>query len=233
MIVEGTPSDGSPGIPLIAADERAYFDSERVVADDVDHPYHLLPSFPRGVRVLDVGCGGSWDWRARGIGSYIGVDIRASAIAYCLEHDPQGEYFVGDGENLAMIGDAEVDRVMSKVAVPYMRISAFAAEAHRVLKAGGELWVSYHDARYVLNRLKASLAQRKLPNVAYQTYVMVNGVLLHALGRQFVFPVRARMESFQTQRALRRALGHAGFTDVRFWSSPSNSEQRVVTAKRA
>lgn len=232
MIVKPAAGSARAASPIVAADERAYFDSERAVANDPNHPYHLLPSFPAGVRVLDVGCGGSWDWRAQGIGSYIGIDIRQSAIAYCLEHDAEGEYFVGNGERLTMIGEAEVDRVMSKVAVPYMRISAFAAEAHRVLKPGGELWVSYHDVRYVLNRLKVSWAQRKLANIIYQSYVMVNGIVLHLSGWQFRYPIRARMESFQTRRALRRALRNAGFTDVAFWASSANSEQRVVTARR-
>lgn len=231
MIIERTSGKGAGSAP-IAVEERAYFDAERAVAEDSSHPNHLLPSFPSGARVLDVGCGGSWDWRSRGIGSYIGVDIRETAIAYCLEHDRQGEFFVGDGENLEMVGDREVDQVMSKVAVPYMRLDAFAAEAFRVLSNGGGLWVSYHDARFVLKSLKTSWTQHNLRNVVYQSYVVVNGLLLHVLGRQFRFPLRARMESFQSQRSLKRALERAGFIEVQFWSSPTNSEQHVVTARK-
>ncbi|MDB4914194.1 MAG: hypothetical protein JWM95_1838 [Gemmatimonadetes bacterium] len=169
-----------------------------------------------------------------GIASYVGIDPDPEAIRFCEAMDPSGRgtYLQGFGEDLTRVPDRSCSFVMARVSVPYMDIGAFVREAHRVLEPGGQLWISYHTPRHVVHHLGQSLRARHVKDIVFRSYVLVNGAAFHLFGRQFRFPYNGRIESFQTRRALRRALVGAGFGDVEF-QYDSRRDLASAMARRA
>lgn len=107
--------------------------------------------------------------------------------------------------------DSSFGRVVSSVAIPYTDIPVALAEIRRVLVPEGSLFMSVHHLRFTLGELRAAF-----PNpiaILYRLYVLANGLIFHASGRLVRFP-NGKVESFQTTRALERALGGAGFVGV-------------------
>jgi SAM-dependent methyltransferase len=199
----------------MSPEKYAYYASERAIAADPSDPRRVLPEFPADARVLDVGCGGGWDGQARGTARFAGIDVDPDAIAFRKELDPADESYVGSGEDLSRFGDGEFDFLMSRVAVPYMDVNRFLAEAARVLRTGGALWISLHDVGLVRSHLAESIRRARLKDILFRSYVLLNGAYFHVTGRLFHFPVLHRMESFQSERSIKRALARAGFADIR------------------
>jgi len=165
------------------------------------------------VRILDVGCGTGrppWKTNAGEQDSVIGIDSNFSALAVAKRRFP-GRHFVCCQAEAMPFADSSFGRVVSSVALPYTDIPVALAEIRRVLVPGGSLFMSAHHLRFTLNELCAAL-----PNPIaslYRLYVLANGLIFHATGRLIRFP-NGKVESFQTTRALERALGGAGFVGV-------------------
>lgn len=165
------------------------------------------------MRILDVGCGtGNPPKRGR-VGardSVIGIDINLQSLGIALRRYPQRQFLCCRAECLPF-ADSSFERVVSAVAIPYTDIPRALAEISRVLVPGGSLFMSVHNLRFTLEELRDAL-----PNPIaslYRLYVLANGALFHASGRTIAFP-NGRVESFQTMRGLKLALGRAGFVDV-------------------
>jgi ubiquinone/menaquinone biosynthesis C-methylase UbiE len=139
----------------------------------VDRPAHhevlasLVP-LP-GLRVVDVGCGaGALVRWLRGQGAeVIGVECGPVMMALAREADPDhvGDYREGEGQDLPLADDS-VDLVVFSYSlhhVPSDQMVAALREAHRVLRAGGTL--------YVVEPLAAGPAHEVVSIVADETEV--------------------------------------------------------------
>jgi SAM-dependent methyltransferase len=170
-------------------------------------------------KILDLGCG------AEGTLLALGLPIDAVLVALDLNLDPLKvlrqrtvnlQLVCGSGE-LLPFKDQCFDFVLSKVALPYMNIPVAVREVNRVLRDGGQVWVTLHPFRMAAERILRDLKRFNLQDALYQFYAVVNGFALELLGRQFRFPAnRGRCESIQTMRGIAKALFAAGFCDVQF-----------------
>jgi len=189
--------------------------SELEIARDPTHPAHLLPPIGLEVRkVLDVGCGAGQslivtDPRDRLL---VGIDLDLAALRLGKSLSPQLHLVCGSGEALPFRADS-FDLVASRVSLPYMNLSAAVREMSRVLLPAGALWCSLHPFRLTLGELRANISSAQFRAAAYRLCVLLNGVLLMISGRQLPARwLRGRNESFQSRRALRRALVRADFS---------------------
>ncbi len=200
------------------SDARAYHEAELAIARSPDDPRRILPPIPPNARrVLDVGCGAGQ--------SFIGLGLPPTVVSVGLDRDPDAlalgatwtsnvRFVCGSGESLPF-GDESFDFVFSRVAVPYMNIPTAVHEMHRVLTAGGTLWLVLHPPKIVFSQLFAALRSLNVKSVLLQSYAALNGILFHLTGRLIPSPMRNyRYESFQTVRSVRH-LERAGFTSAR------------------
>jgi SAM-dependent methyltransferase len=215
----------------------AYHLAELAVALDPSRPEHLMPRFaPHHRRVLDVGCGAGQTLVAAGYADATddrlacGVDVDAPVLAAGQARWPRLALAAARGEALPW-ADATFDLVVSRVAVPYMDVPAALAEAFRVLRPGGELWLALHGLPMALGDLRAAVARRAWRAAAFRAYVLVNGAALQVLGRTFPFALLPQrpVESWQGERGMRLALRRAGFEAAAF---SGTSRAPVVRARR-
>ena len=118
--------------------------------------------------------------------------------------------------------------VIGKVSRPYVNFPRAIREMARVLRPNGEIWITLHPFKRVLDHMFQSFQKGLWKDVIFRTYVMVNGIALHFGGFTFPFPVNHRTESFQTCRGVRRILRKSGFTDIRI----SKEDYILVMAKK-
>ena len=181
----------------------------------------ILPVIRDGYRrVLDLGCqrGDTLAELTLPPGAVrVGMDLDVDAVKTGVrERGTVVRFVVGDGHRLPFTSGF-FDLVISRVAFPYMDMPVTFAEVARVLRGGGQVWMTLHPMRMAVTRMLASLKAGRLHDIVYQGYAVANGLTLAYLGRQFRFPLnRRRMESVQTLQGTARALSAAGFTDVQF-----------------
>jgi ubiquinone/menaquinone biosynthesis C-methylase UbiE len=171
-------------------------------------------------RVLDLGCGRGDTLEELSLprGAFrVGMDVEANAVKTGARQRGAAIRFVaGDGHRLPFTSGF-FDLVISRVAFPYMNIPVTLAEVARVLRGGGQVWMTLHPVRMAATRILASLKAGRIHDVVYQGYAVANGLALAYLGRQFRYPLnRRRIESVQTLRGAVRALSDAGFSEVQF-----------------
>ena len=168
------------------------------------------------MRVLDLGCGSGRDLAPWGVAlsdQVTGVDIDDQRLKIAQQQFPQRTYLHGAGESIPL-PDGSFDRVISSVALPYMNIQQALREIHRVLVPGGLLSLSLHLPGFSINELLHHALPRPIPSL-FRLYVISNGLLFHSTGKTVGF-ARGKTESFQTERGMRIALRHAGFTEISF-----------------
>lgn len=190
------------------------------------------PNIPHGSRrILDLGCGTGQTLVDSALGPEVfacGIDCNHAALQTGKQRLALAEFVCARGEQLPF-RDESFDFVVSRVALPYMHIDRVLPEIHRVLQPGGSLWITLHPGRMVWEHMLASLRSSNLGDVIYRSYVMLNGLLFHTSGKLLKFPLnRRRCESFQTSRAIDRALRNSGFSSVRVL----RDRFFVVTARR-
>ncbi len=180
-------------------------------------------------RVLDVGCGSGdslreeLESRRKEFGDsvqfqMVGVDIDEAVLEQGRATCPEFLFVHAKGEQLPF-ADRSFDVIISRVALPYMDIPAALREMRRVLKPGGELKIKLHPLTFTIKELASEMKSgplwRRAQRMVYRGYVISNGIALHVGGFNFHFPLaRRRCESFQTKRAIQRALIAAGFTRI-------------------
>jgi SAM-dependent methyltransferase len=174
---------------------------------------------PEYRRVLDLGCGSGDTLLKLGLPIHallVGLDLDFDALKALGQWTVNVRLVCGSGE-LLPFKDECFDLVFSKVALPYMNIPATLREVNRVLREGGQLWMTLHPFRMAATRITNDLKVFDLRDCVYQSYVVANGFALEWLGRQFRFPAnRRRCESVQSVRGIARALSREGFCDVQF-----------------
>ncbi len=190
-----------------------------------------LPGVEQGYRdVLDLGCGTSRALDALALPARalrVGVDanrdaVRAAAQQRVATRPRSGSpvhFVVADGQALPFRAES-FGFVISKAAMPYMDVPAALREVNRVLRDGGQVWMTLHPVRMAVMRILSGLRTARIKDILYQTYAILNGLALHYWGRQFRFPLnRRRIESVQTLTGIAKALSAAGFVNVRYQTS--------------
>ena len=210
----------------VATSPLAYHRAELDVARDVTNPQRLVPDPGNATRILDIGCGAGQTILALDCGRRsVGIDIDLDALRYGA-NGALGERLrvaAATGERLPFQDEA-FDFVYSRVALPYMDIPAALAEAHRVLRRGGRLWLALHPIAIPLEQFRRG----NLRGRVYAACTIANGLWLHLTGRTIHLGSRIR-ESIQTERGMRLALRRAGFSGVEFRRTDLHF---IVTAAR-
>lgn len=162
------------------------------------------------MKILDLGCGEGSDlsvWGVSELDDITGVDINHDRLCQARRNYPKRHFIQCAGESLPF-ANGTFDMVISGVALPYMNMQPTLRETNRVLTPEGVLYASLHPYGFTLRELYKSFP-RPMPTI-YRAYVLINGVILHLIGRTLRF-VNHRTESFQTRRGMRLASRKAGF----------------------
>lgn len=186
-------------------------DEERQERGRLDRLRRLLgPAPPRGLRLLNVGCGtGGFNVVAGEAGFHaVGVDADAEAIAICaLKREKGGGAFVRAAAERLPFPDGVFDVVYCFSAIEHVEsVEASVAEMARVTRPGGRIYVhtpnawSWYEGHYKL------LWAPFLPGVLGRLYLRLRG-----RPRAYLATLRRL-----TPTAIRRAFARAGVDDLRF-----------------
>lgn len=186
-----------------------YHLGELRIAQDPDHPSHILPPpAAPGARILDVGCGAGQTLHVAYPGEEtFGIDIDVSAMTLGQRIAPEVTFVAGRAEHLPFT-DVFFDQVVARVSLAYTNIPESLREIFRVLKPEGTLWITLHDPAVPW----ASAKQSNWKGKVFFAYIVLNSLTLHFLGREFSF--FRRYESFQTSGGMTRLLQRAGFVEI-------------------
>lgn len=214
-------------------DSSAYHLEELAIGQRLDDPARILPPISgRDRRILDVGCGAGQTLIVSNLDSGVmacGVDVDFSALALGKGLTRSVQFVCAKGESLPLQSDY-FDRVICRVAMPYMHIPSALAEIGRVLRAGGSLWLVLHAPSMTMREVMANVYRLRLKGAVYRLYALANGIALHFLGKQFHLPLAPhRCESCQTTGGIRKALRRAGFESI----DVRRDTFFVVTAQKA
>ncbi len=208
--------------------EMEYHLREAQIARSAGDTRRILPVVPRDARrVLDIGCGAGQTLLAldlRGVAA-VGVDFDREALQLGRSLSEEFHFVQSQGEWLPF-REGCFDLVFSRVAVPYMDIPRALGEMARVLRPGGSLWVTLHPL-WMLSWPAAFSSPKAL---AFELYRLANTAWFTLCGGVFRYPLRRRrLESYQTERGMRLALGAAGFEGIAF----EHGGHFLVTARKA
>lgn len=212
----------------MASNPPEYHLAELALARAQDDPRRSVPEIPESAQwILDIGCGAGQSLLAcvRSGQRAVGVDRDLEALRLGRRLRVPALLVQASGEQLPF-GDASFDFILSRVALPYMHIPSALAEAARLLRPGGRLWLALHPvATFSWRR-----ALRHPRSAAFEIYRLLNTAALHWGGVQFRYPLRrSRIESYQTEAGMRRLLQRTGFENIGFSRPPL---QLIVTARR-
>jgi len=191
---------------------------ELEIAQSIKDPSHILPGLPADMkRILDLGCGAGQTLIACEIENgvlAIGLDIDEEALKLGRKLSGDITYVKGRGEQLPFSDDV-FDAVISRVALPYTLIPTTLKEIRRVLRPGGQVWLTLHPFSMLRSMFAAAIKGGSPRSVVYQFYVLTNSALFHLIGRLFRYPFnRSRCESVQTNKSVTRAMRQAGFKQI-------------------
>ncbi len=196
----------------------AYHLEELDIARTPGLPEHIIPVVVSADKmILDIGCGIGQTLVGLDLNashSLFGVDVDQTSLAYGKSHFANVNYAQCSAEDLPFPA-AIFDLVISRVALPYSNIPDALEEIHRVLKPDGKLWITLHPVKMTRRQWFHSIRKLNAKDVVFRSYVLLNGLRFHCSGKLFRFPVKpGRYESFQTSRAMTRALREAGFQNT-------------------
>jgi ubiquinone/menaquinone biosynthesis C-methylase UbiE len=194
---------------------REYHLGELAIANDENDPRNVMPTLNvRDRRILDVGCGAGQTLIASNLLAgmlAVGIDIDHSAICLGSQLSEKIQFVTAKGEALPFESDC-FDLIICRVALPYMNVNKALSEIRRVLKAGGRIWLVLHPLGITLRELGSTVLRLQIKDAVYRLWVLANGLILHAFGRQYApFFKPGCYESWQTTRAIKRALKRTGF----------------------
>ncbi|MBD1822595.1 class I SAM-dependent methyltransferase [Cyanobacteria bacterium FACHB-DQ100] len=117
---------------------------------NVDHliRYAMVAPFVHGKRVLDISCGtgyGTQFMALQGAREVIGVDVDQSSIDFASKYyqHPQVSYLQSDAHYVRSLEDASFDLIVSFETIEHLQHPRqFLAELRRLLKPGGQLFLS-------------------------------------------------------------------------------------------
>lgn len=196
-----------------------YHLSELKLASNPDDPRNILPTFDSSDKViLDIGCGIGQTFVAAGIADdssrvLIGLDNEIEPLIYGAEEFSNVKFINALADQLP-IATGSIDKVVSRVTIPYTNIPVSLQEINRVLKPGGEIWMTLHSMRVLLNPLLGSSRRVSVKSVLIRTFFLFNGFLLHCFGTLLPLPGSGSRESFQTSGGIRRLLKKNNFEHI-------------------
>lgn len=214
-------------------DSLSYHRLELSIATNPQDPRRVLPSLSRAHRrVLDIGCGAGQTLLACDIppsAIAVGVDVDPDALELGRSVCPRVHFIMARGEELPFAAET-FDLVVCRVALPYMHVTSALSQMARVLRMGGDLWLTLHPFSMTATELARNVVSLNLKAAIYRSWVLLNGVAFHAVGRQASWPLRPhRYETFQTTTAINRALRATGFKEI----VVNRGDHFVVTARKA
>lgn len=117
---------------------------------NVDHMirYAFVSPFVEGKRVLDISCGAGYGTQfmaLQGASEVVGVDIDEESINFASKFysHPRVNYLQSDAHYVRQLEDASFDVIVSFETIEHLpRPRQFLAELRRLLKPGGQLFVS-------------------------------------------------------------------------------------------
>jgi ubiquinone/menaquinone biosynthesis C-methylase UbiE len=175
-----------------------------------DYSNFVPEKIPPKCNVLDVGCGDGQMLSGSCGGQYsFGIDIDHDVLRQGKRLSDSVGFICGRAEALPF-RSATFDVVYSRVALPYTHLPSSLREIRRVLKPHGRLWA-------VLERPGLPFHSGLLKNYKFYAlapYIFLNTLLFHALGKSVPF-LDGKYRGYQTISGITRALGKAGFADVR------------------
>jgi ubiquinone/menaquinone biosynthesis C-methylase UbiE len=211
----------------------SYHLQELAIARDPANTHRSLPTIRETDRaILDIGCGAGQTLIALNLGTerrLVGVDVDEEALALGRTLTDAVQFLHAPAEAIPLPG-YQFDLIISRVALPYTDIPRVADEMFRLLKPiTGRCWVTLHPPAFAVHEWRVQAKLRSLRGVVYQTYVIVNGLWFDRTGRVGRYPLKwSRLESVQTERAMRRVFTDAGFADIGF----TRDGAFVMTARR-
>lgn len=132
--------------------EDFYSRGPSLVQANVDPVLEQLDIDPRGLRVLEIGCGIGrlFAGLAERFGEVWGIDISPKMIEMGQELCPiEAKWLVGDGSALIGVDDDSVDHVLSYEVFQHIPdpevIRSYLQEIHRVLRPGGTFQVQLRE----------------------------------------------------------------------------------------
>jgi len=175
----------------------------------------MPPALPSDSRVLDIGCGAGQTLLA----AYpdrlsFGLDLDIDALRLGRTWSDRISFAGGTAESLPYAA-AWFDIVIARVCLPLTDLGRSLAEAERVLRPGGRLWITLHDISIPL----AAAKRGNLNSWIFFGYIVVNSLLFHFCQRLFHLPGKG-YESFQTNYGMKRALQKLGFEDISIDRTP-------------
>lgn len=208
-----------------------YHLQELAIACNPQHERHAIPRFTtKHQHILDIGCGIGQLLVASNLPpetQAFGIDLDDDALSFGRKQFPNIRYLHASAEALPF-ADNSFDIVVSRVCLPYTQIDRSLAEIHRVIKPGGDLWITLHPYRFTQTQWLAALKDLAWKELIFRTYVLLNGIFFHYFSRVLPFPRRQRTESFQTSKGIKKCLEKTGFDDI----VVSLDRCFVVTAKK-
>jgi ubiquinone/menaquinone biosynthesis C-methylase UbiE len=217
----------------MSRDSSEYHRLELAIAANPDDERRVIPRVEaRHRRILDVGCGAGQTLIGCNLSKDIfavGLDQDESALALGKQLTTPIHFVIGEGAALPFTDDS-FDLVICRVALPYMHVARALSEMARVSVAGGDLWLVLHPFSMTVSELGANIAHLQIKAGLYRTWVLLNGLALHVLGKQWRWPSQSGgYETCQTNKAITRALRTAGFDQIQI-----NRERHfVVTATKS
>lgn len=166
--------------------------------------------------ILDIGCGIGQTLVA-GVGAssklLVGMDIDLESQKYGRS---KFEYlsFINAGAEELPFADGSFDFVVSRVTLPYTNIPRALTEINRILKRNGRVWITLHSFEKTWTRWKHAVLSLHIKDILYCSYVIVNGLLLTAVGNVVPWPINGRFESFQSCAGMLKAMHKAGFSEI-------------------
>lgn len=213
-------------------DTSDYHRLELSIATDPDDPRRVVPLLEkRHRRILDIGCGAGQTLIGSNLPAdvlAVGLDVDHSALALGKQINAPIHFVSGRGEALPFASES-FDLVTCRVSLPYMHVSGALSEMARVTAVGGNLWLVLHPFSMTAKELGTNLAHFQVKASLYRFWVLMNGLALNTVGRQWHWPGNPnRYESWQTNSGITRALLAAGFDQIRI----VRENHFVVTATR-
>jgi ubiquinone/menaquinone biosynthesis C-methylase UbiE len=214
-------------------DSAEYHRLELAIAKDPGDPRRAMPNIDqRHRRILDVGCGAGQTLAACNLSTSVfavGVDVDSSALSLGRQMCATIRFVNAQGESLPF-RNSSFDLIICRVALPYMHVARAVSEMSRVLSVGGDIWLVLHPFNMTVKELRTNIGRFQVKAALYRSWVLVNGLALHALGRQWSWPAKQpRYESWQTAGGVKRALLAAGFDQI----STTRGNHFVVTATKS